>query len=87
MFKISICCSQALFYVNFSNSNINFCIDREGAYYNPGGIPPSKSLLGMCCWIGSRFHNWTDNNGVTFLVELLEWGRKFSGFFGIRKFW
>ena len=32
----------------------------------------------------SHFHNWTDYNGVTFLarflVELLEWGRTFSGF-------
>ena len=31
----------------------------------------------MCRWMGSHFHNWTDYNGVTFLVELLEWGRKF----------
>ena len=38
---------------------------------------PIKRLLGMCCWMGSHFHNWTDYNGVTFLVELLEWGRKF----------
>ena len=46
----------------------------------PGGVLPSKRLLGMCHWMGSHFHNWTDNNGVTFLVELLEWGRKVSGF-------
>ena len=45
-----------------------------------GGVLPSKRLLGMCRWMGSHFHNWTDYNGVTFLVELLEWGRKFSGF-------
>ena len=25
---------------------------------------------------------WIDYNGVTFLVELLEWGRTFSGFLG-----
>ena len=36
----------------------------------------------MCRWMGSHFHNWTDYNGVTFLAELLEWGRKFSGFLG-----
>ena len=30
--------------------------------------------------MGSHFHNWVDYNGVTFLVELLEWGRTFSGF-------
>ena len=45
-----------------------------------GGVLPSKRLLGMCRWMGSHFHNWTDYNGVTFLVELLEWGRTFSGF-------
>ena len=27
--------------------------------------------------MGSHFHNWTDFNGVTLLVELLEWGRIF----------
>ena len=46
------------------------------------GVLLSKRLLGMCCWMGSHFHNWTDYNGVSFLVELLEWGRKFSGFLG-----
>ena len=24
------------------------------------------------------FHNWSDYNGVTLSIELLEWGRKFS---------
>ena len=48
----------------------------------PGGVLPSKKLLGVCRWMESHFHNWTDYNGVTFLVELLEWGRKFSGFSG-----
>ena len=48
----------------------------------PGGVLPSKRLLGMCPWMGSHFHNWTDYNGVTFLVELLECGCKFSGFLG-----
>ena len=47
-----------------------------------GGGLPSKRLLGMYRWMGSHFYNWTDYNGVTFLVELLEWGRKFSGFLG-----
>ena len=43
---------------------------------------PSITLLGMCRCMGSHFHNWTDYNGVTFLVELLEGGRTFSGFMG-----
>ena len=36
-----------------------------------GGVLPSKRLLGICHWMGSHFHNWTNYNGVTFLVELL----------------
>ena len=34
----------------------------------------------MCRWMGSHFHNWIDYNGVTVSIELLEWGRIFSGF-------
>ena len=48
----------------------------------PGGVLSSKRLLGMCRWMGSHFHNCTDYNGVTFSVELLKWGRKFSRFLG-----
>ena len=47
-----------------------------------GGVLPYKRLLGMCRWMGSRFQGWIDYNGVTFLVELLEWDRKFSVFLG-----
>ena len=47
-----------------------------------GGVLPYKRLIGMCRWMGSHFHDWIDYNGVTFLVELLEWGRTFSGFLG-----
>ena len=36
----------------------------------------------MCLWMGSYFHDWIDSDGVTFLVELLEWGRTFLGFLG-----
>ena len=47
----------------------------------PGGVLPSKRLQTVCRWMGSHFHNWTDYNGVTFFVELLEWGRShFWGF-------
>ena len=28
--------------------------------------------------MGSHFDNWVDSNGVTLLVELLEWGRIFT---------
>ena len=47
-----------------------------------GGVLPYKRLLGMCRWMGSHFHDWTDYNGAAFLVELLEWDRTFSGFLG-----
>ena len=45
-----------------------------------GGYFLIQRLLGMCRWMGSRFHGWIDYNGVTCLVELLEWDRTFSGF-------
>ena len=67
---ISLCYSASLLLCNTSFS------------LAPGGVLPNKRLLRMCRWMGSHFHNWTDYNGVTFLVELLEWGRKFSGFLG-----
>ena len=44
------------------------------------GVLPSKRLMGVCRWMGSHFHNWVDSNRVTYLVELLEWDRTFSGF-------
>ena len=53
-------------------------------YPNPpgGGVLAYKSLMGMCRWMGSHFHDWSDYNGVAFSIELLEWGRKFSNFGG-----
>ena len=38
----------------------------------------------MCRWMGSHFHDWIDYNGVAFSIELLEWGRTFSDFWGKR---
>ena len=37
-------------------------------------------LIGMCCWMGSHFHDSIDFNGVTISTESLEWGRKLSRF-------
>ena len=45
-----------------------------------GGLFPCKRLMGMCCWMGSHFHDWIDNNGVALSTELLEWGRTFWDF-------
>ena len=30
---------------------------------------PSSRLMGMCCWMGSYFHDWIDYYGVVFLEE------------------
>ena len=50
----------------------------------PGGALPYKRLMGMCRWMGSRFHDWIDHSGVAFSKELPEWGRTFSDFWGKR---
>ena len=47
-----------------------------------GGVRPYKRLIGICRWMGSHFHDWSDYNGVAFSIDLLEWGRKFSDFGG-----
>ena len=47
-----------------------------------GGVLPYKRLIGMCRWMVSHFHDWSDYNGVAFSIELLEWGHKFSDFGG-----
>ena len=36
----------------------------------------------MCRWMGLHFHDWIDHYGVPFSIELLEWGRTFSDFWG-----
>ena len=45
----------------------------------------------MCDWMGSHFHDCIDCNGVAFSTdiptELLEWGRKLSGFWRENIFW
>ena len=30
------------------------------------GVLPSGRLMGMCRWMGSHFHDWTDYYGVHF---------------------
>ena len=43
-------------------------------------VLPYKRLMGMCRWMGSHFHVRSDYNGVTFSIQILEWGRTFSDF-------
>ena len=38
----------------------------------------------MCRSMGSHFYDWIDYNGVTFSIEILEWGRTFSDFWGTK---
>ena len=45
-----------------------------------GWVLPYKRLMGMCRWMGSHYHDWSDYNGVAFSIELLEWGCKYSDF-------
>ena len=44
------------------------------------GVLPYKRLIGMCRWMWSHFHDWSDYNGVVFSIDVLEWGRRFSDF-------
>lgn len=46
------------------------------------GVLPYKRLKGICRWMGLHFHYWIDHNGVTFSIELLQWGHTFSDFWG-----
>ena len=62
-----------------------FDVNVTDHLYNlpPGwGVLTYKRLMGMCRWMGSHFHDWIDYNGVAFSIELLEWGRTFSDFWG-----
>ena len=36
------------------------------------GVRPNNTLMGMCRWMGSYFHDWIDHNGVALSIELLE---------------
>ena len=66
-----------LFSVLFSLESMVNYLTSQG-----GGVLPYKRLIGMCRWMGSHFHDWSDYNGVAFSIDLLEWGRKFSDFGG-----
>ena len=46
-----------------------------------GGVLPFKRLMGMCCWIGSHFHDWIDYNGIAFSI-VTKMGSHIFGFLG-----
>ena len=67
----------------FKTSTLAGFLDSKGTQHPGGGgrvVLPYKRLIGMCRWMGSHFHDWSDYNGVAFSIDLLEWGRKFSDF-------
>ena len=45
-----------------------------------GRVLPYKRLMGISRWIESHFHDWFDYNGVTFSIQVLEWGGTLSEF-------
>ena len=49
-----------------------------------GGVLYINGLMGMCCWMDLHFYDWIDYNVIAFSTEfpteLLELGRKLSGF-------
>ena len=46
-----------------------------------GGVLPYKKLIGMCRWMGSHFHDWSDYNGVAFSI-VTRMGSQIFGFLG-----
>ena len=48
-----------------------------------GGTLPINGLMGMCRWMGSHFHDWTDYNGVAFSSAF----NRVTRILRVRKFW
>ena len=67
--------------VNYRRLNKLTVFDPEPMPTAERLVLPYKRLLGMCRWMGSHFHDWTDYNGVAYLVQLIEWDRTFLGRF------
>ena len=38
---------------------------------SPGGegVLPYEGLMGMCCWMGSHFHDWIEYDEAAFSIE------------------
>ena len=54
--------------IHFQDSNPHDIANQltKKSHAGEGGLPPSYRLMGMCCWMGSHFHDWIDHNRVTF---------------------
>ena len=67
---------EGCFYINVTDHLYNLLP------WGGGGELTYKRLMWMCRWMGSHFHDWIDYNGVAFSIELVEWSRTFSDFWG-----
>ena len=71
------------FIIDAGNKNKWILISSLSIFlFGLAGGAPSNRLMGMCRRIWSHFYDWIDYNRVAFSIELLEWGRTFSGFWG-----
>ena len=54
----------------------------------PGGegVLPYERLMGMCCLMGSHFHDWIEYDWAAFFNRVTRMGSHIFGFFGVRKF-
>ena len=80
--EVCISCRPRLPQLHLRFKKIAWHVDWRGFWPGGGGVLPYKRLIGMCRWMGSHFHDWSGYNGVTISIDLLEWGRKFSDFWG-----
>ena len=69
---------------NIECTSIRVCLAYVAWQPGGGGGLAYKRLMGMCCWMRLHFHEWIEYNEVAFSRELLEWGRTFFWFFGVR---
>ena len=70
------------FFSYFSLSERYSCAWQKPPPGGGEGVLPYERLMGMCCLMGSHFHDWIEYDGAAFLIELLEWGRTYWDFLG-----
>ena len=61
---------------------MNGLVDQACVGWCPGGDTPLQEANRDVPLDGVAFHDWSDYNGVALSIDLLEWGRKFSDFWG-----
>ena len=67
--------------------DMNGHVYHQGQMTPRGGELPINGLMGMCRWMGSHFHDWTDYNGVAFssiFYRVTRMGSHFCGILRVR---